>query len=111
MNLETHAGDGYVVVTPGDEAVDVTNAVDFKTGLVNLARASSGHLVLDLQPVTFMDSSGLGAIVSCLKALGRQGELVLCCVQPEVASLLELTRMNRVLRIEADVDTAVASLT
>ena len=57
-----------------------------------------GHhvIVLDLAAVRFMDSSGLGAMVSTLKLLGRDGNLVVCGVTDPVMNLFKLTRMDRV---------------
>jgi anti-sigma B factor antagonist len=49
--------------------------------------------------VDFMDSSGLGAMVSVLKTLGGAGALTVCNVKGGVLSLLKLTRMDKVFTI------------
>lgn len=56
------------------------------------------RIVVDLAQTTFMDSSGLGALIGCLK-LARQsgGDLRIAAVQPQVNMVLELTSMHRVL--------------
>jgi anti-sigma B factor antagonist len=60
--------------------------------------------------VDFIDSSGLGAIVSALKTIGRNGDLVLCGIKETVMSLFRLTRMDRVFRIFTDQGEATAAL-
>lgn len=62
-------------------------------------------VLIDLQDVPFMDSSGLGALLSAMKmvrAIG--GKLFICSVNPQVKMLFELTKMDRVLESFADKD-------
>jgi anti-sigma B factor antagonist len=66
--------------------------------------------VLDLSGVEFVDSSGLGAIVSCLKRLGPRGSLAIAGAQGSVQRLFTLTRMDRVFPLHETVDAAVDSL-
>jgi len=55
--------------------------------------------------VRFVDSSGLGALLSGFKnAAARSGKLVLSNIQPQVLSMFELTRLNRVFEIYSDVN-------
>lgn len=65
------------------------------------------HLVIDLSGVEFMDSSGLGAMVSALKAAkAKGGDVALLAPQPQVRGLIELTRLQTVFPIagsEADI--------
>jgi anti-sigma B factor antagonist len=110
MNLTVMPGDGYVVVQPDTDSLDVTQAVAFKQQMVQVATQGEKRVVLDLSTVAFMDSSGLGAIISCMKALGRDGELVLCGAQSGVQMLLNLTRMDRVIRLFPDREAAAAAL-
>jgi anti-sigma B factor antagonist len=60
--------------------------------------------------VRFIDSSGLGAIVSMLKLIGREGDLVLCGVTDPVMSLFKLTRMDRVFQMFPSEHDALAAL-
>jgi len=60
--------------------------------------AGAKRIVVNLADTSFMDSSGLGALIGCLK-LARQsgGDLRIAAVQPQVNMVLELTSMHRVL--------------
>jgi anti-sigma B factor antagonist len=61
---------------------------------------SYDKVVIDLSRVEFVDSSGCGALLSCLRQLGdRGGDLKLCGVQKNVERLFELVRMNRIIDI------------
>jgi len=71
-----------------------------------LIKGGTQNVILDLEKVEFVDSSGLGAMVSALKATSRDGNLVLCNVTDEVKSVLELTRLYRIFDITSDVKEA-----
>jgi anti-sigma B factor antagonist len=77
-----------------------------------MARIQQGVpvIVLDLTPVGFIDSSGLGAIVTCLKAQGTRGKMAICGVRESVASLFKLTRMDKVVTLYATAEEAVTAL-
>lgn len=56
-------------------------------------------VLIDLENITFMDSSGLGTLVSALKTVRNGGgEMFVCSVNEQVKMLFELTRMDRVLK-------------
>ncbi len=68
------------------------------------------QVVLDLGQVTFIDSAGLSAILSCLKqAVAMGGDLKLCAVSPAVRDTLELARLPRILEVHASRAEAVGS--
>ncbi|MFC3300245.1 STAS domain-containing protein [Arthrobacter agilis] len=66
--------------------------------IAGVVDAGGKRIVVNLTDTTFMDSSGLGALIGCLK-LARQsgGDLRIAAVQPQVNMVLELTSMHRVL--------------
>ena len=66
-------------------------------------------MVLDLSEVGFMDSTGLGAMLSCLRSMkARGGTLRVCSLMPEVQRLFDMVMMDRVFEIHPDVDSALA---
>jgi anti-sigma B factor antagonist len=66
------------------------------------------QVVVDLGKVHFIDSSGLAALVSGLKALGGENaRLKLAGLQPQAQLLFKLTMFDRVFETYADVDTAL----
>ena len=99
MQMESEQQGDILVVIPMEPRLDAAQATDFKSAIVD--RINDGHtrILLDLSHVDFMDSSGLGAMVSILKTIGRDGDLLLCGLGKTVESLFKLTRMNRVFRI------------
>jgi anti-sigma B factor antagonist len=99
---------GTVAVTaiPVEE-LDAGNAGEFKRDIAPLLDAHS-NLVLDLSRLRFVDSSGLGAFISCLRKLnGKGGDLKLCGMTKQVRAVFELVRMHRVFDILATKDDAV----
>jgi anti-sigma B factor antagonist len=93
-----------------EDRVDASRAPAFKDEIAQLIEGGANRLVLDLGAVRFIDSSGLGAIVSCLKRLGPTGALAIAGAEGAVARLFALTRMDRVIAMRATVDAAVAEL-
>jgi anti-sigma B factor antagonist len=109
MELEqTNAGD-HLVITLKESRLDAAIADQFKSTLVQLIDSGSNRLVLDLSSVDFIDSSGLGAVVSVLKGVGAHGSLRLCGLQDGVMSIFKLTRMNQVFSIHPTAEAAVAA--
>ena len=81
------------------ERLDAAVAGDFREGVC--ATIAEGHtsIILDMSAVEFMDSSGLGSLVGCLRDLGPQRSMVLKGITRPVERLLKLTRVNRVFEI------------
>ena len=95
------------VLTVCTDRIDAAAAVHFKDA-VNAALSESGDkIVLDLGPVHFVDSSGLGAIVSIYKGHLGHKEIQLCSLQPMVDKVFKLTRMDQVFSIFLDVPSAI----
>jgi anti-sigma B factor antagonist len=111
MDLEfstTEHTDGLVVLAVHGE-VDVATAPQLRERLVAIMSAGNSHVVLDLQGVGFLDSTGLGVIVGCLKrARSNQGDLTLVCTSPSILKVLDITGLTNVFSIFDDVDEAVA---
>ena len=84
------------VLTLRVKRLDASVAPAFKQEVLNLIAEQENRLVLDLAGVEFIDSSGLGALVSVLKAIGGNGALAVCNASSGVMSLFRLTRMDKV---------------
>lgn len=87
--------------------IDSAVAIQFKDAMRAATNGLSHRALLNLGEVGFIDSSGLGAIVFALKQMPRGCRLDLACLQPEVARVLRLTRMDRVFVIHDSLDTAI----
>jgi anti-sigma B factor antagonist len=110
MQLEEKPGGSYTVVTVVDTRIDAQAADDFRAEIAQIAQAGRRRILLDLTEVRFVDSTGLGAIIASLKQLGPDGDLAICGAHDSVGSLFRLTRMDKVFRIFASQDEAVAAL-
>jgi len=81
------------------EDLDASNVGDFRRDIAPVLEAHP-RLVLDLSRLRFVDSSGLGAFISCLRKLNAAGgDLKLCCMSKPVRGVFELVRMHRVFDI------------
>ena len=101
---------GVTVLAPTARRLDAAVAPAFKQAAVQLIEGGATRVVLDLDNLDFLDSSGLGAMVSILKALGSRGSIAVCNVKGSVLSLFMLTRMDKVFTICANRAEAVARL-
>jgi anti-sigma B factor antagonist len=91
------------------EYLDAGNSGDLKNILADLA-GDHRKLVLDLNRVTFVDSSGCGALIAALPRVhSAGGELKLCCINPPVRTLFDIVRMQRILDIHKTRDDALAA--
>jgi anti-sigma B factor antagonist len=93
-------GDVAIAELPVEE-LDASNAGELKRDIAPLLEAHR-KLVIDLGRLRFVDSSGLGAFISCLRKLNAKGgDLKLCGMQKPVRAVFELVRMHRIFDIFA----------
>ncbi len=101
-----HIDSVAVAAVPVDE-LDASNAEEFKRDMAPVLQANT-RLVLDLSRLRFVDSSGLGAILSCLRQLSaKSGDLKLSGMSKQVRGLFELVRMHRIFDIYGTKEEAV----
>jgi anti-sigma B factor antagonist len=86
----------------------MVNAPALRASVGEAVEAGRTTVVIDLAACTFMDSSGLGAIVGGLKAARQAGgDLRIARLTPQVRTVLELTNLDRVLRPHDTVEAAL----
>ena len=99
MNLQIKKTGEVVLLSPLKQ-LDTTTTTEFKARVVDLINQGSNFFLLNLSQVDFVDSSGLGAMISILKTLTlNNGDIVLCNLNSSVLNLFNLTRMNSVFKI------------
>ncbi len=97
MQIQTEIIRGILIITCIDSRLDAAVAQPFYQKIQSHIDKGHQHIVIDLSNVKFVDSTGLGALVRCLKVLGtQQGQLVLYGVGELVHSLLMMTRLDTI---------------
>lgn len=83
--------------------LDGTKAGEFRQEISDVVENGANVVLIDFRDVTFMDSSGLGALVLALKTVRASGgKLFICSINEQVKMLFELTSMDRVFEIFAN---------
>ncbi|HYG93109.1 MAG TPA: STAS domain-containing protein [Nocardioides sp.] len=105
-------------VSPGERAtvvrldgeLELTSVASLRREVLGLADDGQVVQVLDLSGVTFLDSAGLGFLVSIHRRLrARSGRLILVCSNEPILRLLRLTSLDRVFTVHETVDEALAA--
>ena len=98
---------GVVIVRLPEDHLDASNARLFKQSIHRLLDQHD-KVIFDMSSLSFVDSSGLGALISCQRtASARRGEFKLCALSTPVQALFELMRMHRVFSIYNSRDEAL----
>jgi anti-sigma B factor antagonist len=107
LRTDVSSRDGWTVVSIYGE-LDVASAPALRERLVELVTQGYHHLVLDLEGLDFLDSTGLGAIISALKrARTNGGDLRLVCTQSRIRRLFEITALDKAFPLHSSLDDAV----
>jgi anti-sigma B factor antagonist len=109
LSLSTRVqGDRTVIDVAGE--VDVYTAPKLRETLIELVAQGSYHLVVNMEEVEFLDSTGLGVLVGGLKRVrAHDGSLRLVCTQERILKIFRVTGLAKVFPIHASVDDAVAA--
>jgi stage II sporulation protein AA (anti-sigma F factor antagonist) len=111
MHINTRVEEKTLVVKVFGE-LDLVIAEQFKAKIEKeLKQLKINNLVLDLQDVTFIDSSGLGVILGRYKMLReKQGKMALINPQPPVKKILELSGVLQIINIYEDLNVALSAI-
>jgi len=100
VSIETKQIPGATVVKLIGDSLEADNVASFRSAMAPVLDRSP-NLVLDLSNISFMDSTGLGAMLSCLRTVkAKGGNLKLTNLTAEVRQLFEMVLMDRVFEIE-----------
>ena len=107
MNITTTLRDDGVAVLAVEGRINLVSAPDLRRAVQSVVDEGSARVAVDLSAVEFIDSSGLGALVSGLKtARTAGGDLRLAAATDQVTSVLRLTNLDRILRVYPSPDDA-----
>ena len=110
MEFEENRINDALIIKVIESRITADIAADFKASIIGYVDRGNRMIVLDLSDVAFIDSSGLGALIGCLKAIGDKGELVLFGAREAVVNMFKLTRMNKVFRMFDTEEEAISAL-
>ena len=102
--------DGVAIVEFQRKRIDAALAVKFRDDLQTLISQGNKKVAFNLQHVEFIDSSGLGALVSVMKSLGGNQNMALCQVKDAVLTVFKLTRMDKIFVILPSESEAITRL-
>ncbi len=109
LSLTTRQEGNHTVVVVGGE-IDVYTAPKLREQLIDLASGGSYHLVVDMEGVEFLDSTGLGVLVGGLKRVrAHEGSLRLVCTQERILKIFRITGLTKVFPIHSSIEEALAA--
>ena len=109
LSLSTRTEGDRTIIDLGGE-VDVYTAPKLREQIVQLVQDGHYHLVVDMEHVEFLDSTGLGVLVGGLKRVrAHDGSLELVCTQDRILKIFRITGLTKVFPIHASVADAVAT--
>ena len=111
LKVETRTPQEGVAVIALDGEVDVYTSPRLKQEMVDLLNRGLVHLVVDLNNVKYLDSTGLGVLIGGLKrARERDGDLRLICDNMRILRIFDITGLTKIFDIDRDEGAALAKL-
>ena len=109
LKLGHYSKDGIEVVDVGGE-IDIYTAPRLRELLIDLVSKNSYQLIVNMDKVEFLDSTGLGVLVGGLKRVrAHDGWLDLVCTQEPILKIFRITGLTKVFGIYQTVDQAIAA--
>jgi anti-sigma B factor antagonist len=110
MGFTVHEKEHNIVVIDCPERLDLTQSGELKKILAKEIDKNNCRFIINLTSTRYVDSSGLGAIVSHIaKSRSNGGDIRLALTSRLILNLLEITNLNKILKTYDDVDTAITS--
>jgi anti-sigma B factor antagonist len=99
LRVDTSSQADTAVIT-ADGEIDLATVNTLRSAITQAMQQGAHHLTLDLDKVSYIDSSGLGTLIGAHKRLGSSGgTLTVWCSQPRILRLLSITGLDRVLTV------------
>ena len=109
LSLSTRAQSGRTIVEVVGE-IDVYTAPELREQLAELVDSGRHDIIVDMQGVEFLDSTGLGVLVGGLKRIRQHdGSMNLVCTQERILKIFRITGLTKVFPIHESVAAAVAA--
>jgi anti-sigma B factor antagonist len=110
MELEISDSDvnGWTVVAASGE-IDVATAPELREQLVTLIADGSTQVIMDLENVDFIDSTGLGVLVGAVRrARAADGDVRLVCTNSRILKIFGVTGLDEVFTVAGSIDDAAS---
>jgi anti-sigma B factor antagonist len=105
--VERHSGGAVVVHLEGE--LDLYNAPEVRTALLELASEQPERLVVDLAEVAFVDSTALGVLIEARTTLANRQAFLLASPGPETHRALKISGLDQHLSVHDSVEAALAA--
>lgn len=111
MEFQHHREGETLIISPGYTSLDAREVKEFKQQITDLIdQEDASKVVLDLGNIQYIDSSGLGCLLSLLKSLHlKGGELKLANLKKPVRTIFELVAMHKIFGIFNSAEEAINS--
>jgi len=104
------AESGVTVVALTGQLTQGKTVTEIEYKVEELIREGTRRIVFDLSELAFIDSSGIGMMITCAGVMTKQhGKVVIAGATGKVNQILEITQLHRLIGIHADLAAAVAS--
>jgi anti-sigma B factor antagonist len=108
LDVETGThGDASVLTLRGE--IDVYTAPRLRQAIIDLVDGGATRIVVDMERVDFLDSTGLGVLVGGLKRVKtKDGSLAIVATQDKILKIFDITGLNKVFPIHASLEEAAS---
>jgi anti-sigma B factor antagonist len=108
MNSQVTEREDIVIISLSGKIMGGPEAGEINDLINNLIDKEKKKIVIDLENVGWMNSSGLGILIGAVTTLkNNDGKLVIVNVSDRIANLLKITKLSGVFNIEQDIDSAI----
>lgn len=106
LSLSTRTEEPFEVIEVGGE-IDVLTAPKLREAVVDAVGRGRLNLIIDVQKVDFLDSTGLGVLVGALKRVRADGgSLDIVCTHARLLKIFEITGLDKVFGLHESVEAA-----
>ena len=110
LGIDVRKARSHAVVDVNGE-IDVYTAPKLREKLIELVSEGSYEVVVNLEGVDFLDSTGLGVLVGALKRVkAHDGSLSLVCTQDKILKIFKITGLTKVFPIHSSIDEATENV-
>ncbi len=112
MNIDIKQTGNLWIIKPRDEKIDASVCESFKSKLLDLIGKDHRQILLDLEDVHFIDSAGLGVLITIGKQLqiSKDGSFACCNVASAVRKVFDITHLSNFFPIYPDEATALSNI-